>query len=115
MPWCNSVVWKLVIVVSWPPCCVPVLAKTLPILPISAPLDPETACLVKKVAHLGAHVPKARRRAEQDRIGLGQLIHLGDRNLGEGWPGRLGATRFPHRLGHQLRYLEQADLGAGHL
>ncbi len=37
MPWCSSVVWNQVIVVSWPPCWVPVEAKTLPTLPTSAP------------------------------------------------------------------------------
>ena len=38
MPWCKRVEWKLVIVVSWPPCWVAVDVKTLPTLPINDPL-----------------------------------------------------------------------------
>ncbi len=37
MPWWNSTVWKLVRVVSWPPCCEAVEVKTEPTLPTSAP------------------------------------------------------------------------------
>jgi hypothetical protein len=39
IPWWSNVVWKLVIVVSYPPCWLAVLAKTLPTLPTSAPVS----------------------------------------------------------------------------
>jgi len=37
MPWCSSTVWKLVSVVSWPPCCEAVEVKAEPTLPTSLP------------------------------------------------------------------------------
>ena len=55
-----SVVTKLMMVLSFPP-PVPVLVKTLPTLPTSAPLHPEAAGLVEEVAHLCGHVAEARR------------------------------------------------------
>ena len=36
MPWCSSVVWNDVIVISCPPCWLWVQVKTLPTLPSSA-------------------------------------------------------------------------------
>jgi hypothetical protein len=37
MPWCRSVLWKLVIVISCAPCWLALLVNTLPTLPTSAP------------------------------------------------------------------------------
>ena len=58
MPWCSSVVWKLVIVVSWPPCCVAALAKTLPTLPISAPRIHSGPVWSRKLRICAAMLPK---------------------------------------------------------
>ena len=67
------------IVVSWPPCWVALEANTLPTLPTSAPFIHRPAGLVPEVAHLGGHVAEAGRRAEDDRVVVGELVAARDR------------------------------------
>ena len=66
IPWCSSVVWNDVIVVSWPPCCVPVDANTLPILPTSAPFIHRPPVWSRNVRIWPAMLPK--------RVGVPKMI-----------------------------------------
>jgi hypothetical protein len=58
MPWCSKVVWKLVSVVSCPPCCVAVLANTLPTLPMSLPPAHRPPVWSRKLRICAAMLPK---------------------------------------------------------
>ena len=78
------------------------------------PVEPQVARPIEEVAHLGTHVAKSRRGAEDDRVGLGQLGRLGDGNVGEHLAGLRGAAGPQRLVGHQFGNLREADLGAGH-
>ena len=97
------------IVVSWPPCWVAVRGEDAADLADQRALHPQAAGLVEEVAHLRRHVAEAGRRAEDDRVVIGELVDGGDRRrlveLDAGLPGDL--------LRHQLRHALDVDLGAG--
>jgi hypothetical protein len=93
------VVWKLVNVVSCPPCCVAVEANTLPIFPISDPFGPQRSRLIEEIAYLRGHIAEARWSAKDDGVRVGQLVHGRDRHFGErGFRPML----FQHIVGNQL-------------
>ena len=58
MPWCSSVVWNEVMVVSWPPCWLAVLEKTLPTLPTRAPAQQSPPVWSRKLRICAAMLPK---------------------------------------------------------
>ena len=58
MPWCSRVVWKERMVLSWPPCWVAVEVKTLPTLPIKAPLTHRPPVWSRKLRICAAIMPK---------------------------------------------------------
>jgi hypothetical protein len=70
-------------------------------------LDPETAGLVEKAAHLARHIAKARGHAKQDGIVVGQF----------GWAGDLcgliglAACVLEDILGHGFGHALDGDLG----
>jgi hypothetical protein len=53
-------------------------------------LHPQPPGLVEEVTYLGAHVAEARGRAEDDRVGLSQLVRHRHRDVGERLAGGLG-------------------------
>jgi hypothetical protein len=112
IPRCSSVVWKDVIVVSCPPCCVPVDVKTLPTdaadLADHRARHPQAAGLVEKIPHLGGHVAEAGRRAEDDGVVFGQLLRLGERCV----LCQLHSGLSRGLLGHQLRHPLDRHLGS---
>jgi len=106
MPWWSSVVWKLSMVDSWPPCWVAELVKTLPDLADELALGPELARCVEELAHLAGHVPEPGRRAEDDGAGFSQVVDDGDGHVGERLLGLCRAHGFDYvggqSLGHAL-------------
>ena len=66
-------------------------------------------------ASAAAHVAEPRRRAEDDGVGLAELVGLDHRDVGEGRPGPLCADLLEGLVGDQLGDLEQRDLGPGDL
>src|SRR5271163_3307733 len=101
-------------VVSWPPCWVPTLANTLPILLISGAARPVPTALIEKITHLGAHVAEARGCAEDDRVGVGKLVHPRRRNVGERSARVLCAALLEYVVGYELGNLKNAGLHICH-
>ena len=66
MPWCNSTVWVLRIVLSWPPCWVAVLANTEPTLPTNLPAIHSPPVWSRKFFMCAAMLPK--------RVGTPKMI-----------------------------------------
>ena len=63
-------------VVSWPPRCVADDAKAPPTLPWRAP-SPIGPSLDEEACHVGRHPAKARARAYDDRVVLGEVVRAG--------------------------------------
>ena len=80
IPWCSSVVWKLVIVVSWPPCWLAVLAKTLPTLPIRAP-ESQSLVVRSRKLRIWAHMLP-------NRVGVPKMIA----SASASWSGSMTGT-----------------------
>jgi hypothetical protein len=85
-----------------------VLVKALPTLPTSAPFA-QTSGLIEKVSHLGSHVAKARRRAEDDGVGIRQLRWISDRDVGESRTGNGGTALFQYLGGDEFRHLPKGS------
>jgi len=93
---------------------VAVAVNTLPTLPISA-FCPEGAGLIPEIAHLRRHVAKARGRAHDDRVVLGQLVHRRNWSfliqLDPDLPGLLFRNQFRHTFDHDFDALHLGGAG----
>ncbi len=78
-PKCSRLVMIENRVVSLPPCWVADEVKAAPTLPFSALARPQAAGLVEEVGHLRGHAAKARARADDDGVVVGQVLDRGDR------------------------------------
>src|SRR6476659_4441112 len=114
-------------VVSWPPCWVPVLANTLPTLPTSAPFIQRPPVWSRKLRICAHMLPK---RVGVPRmmpssfasatVAMGGLVQLHPRLLGDLFRHQLGNTldrdlSIRHRessFGDRLRHLLDVAIGA---
>ena len=96
-------------VVSWPPCCVPVEAKHATNFSDQGTLAPQSAGLVEEIAHLRSHVSKTRWRAEDNRVGFGKFVYRGDRYVRKTSLGGLGAVFFQDVVGDKFCDLVQRN------
>ena len=107
--------WKLVNVISCPPCCVRVEANTLAIFPISDPFGPQGSRPMEEIARLRGHVAEARWSAKDDGVRVGQLLHGRDRHFGERGFRCFRPMLLEHIVGNQLGHLVQGHLSPRHL
>jgi hypothetical protein len=68
-------------------------------------LDPQSAGLIEKVAHLCAHVSEPGRSSDRGCIRTRQVIDAGDRYVRKRRPGFPRLCPLQSRLGNQLRNL----------
>src|SRR5690625_902157 len=84
-------------------------------LVLESAFGPQRPQLVEEIAHLPTHVAVTRRRTEDDRVRLDQLLWRRHGNVGKRRPRRLGAGFLEYAIGNQLGYLQQRYFGAFHL
>jgi hypothetical protein len=72
IPWCRRVEWNEVIVVYLPAVLGGRRGEDAADFADQRPLDPKRAGLVEEVAHLCRHVAEAGRRAEDNRVVVGE-------------------------------------------
>jgi hypothetical protein len=76
---------------------------------------PQTAGLVEEVAHLGAHVAESGRGAENDGIGLCEVVRFCHWNPRKCLSGCFGSAFYEHFVRHQFRDLKNFHLGSVNL
>jgi hypothetical protein len=107
MPWCISVVTKLIIVLSLPPPRAGA-GKDAADLADQPTLDPESTSLVQEVPHLRRHVAEAGGGAKDDGIVIAQFL---GRSNGRGLV-ELRASLLGHIGRHGFRHTLEGDFDA---
>ena len=97
-------------VVSWPPCWLAVLAKTLPTLPIRPPLAQILPVRSRKLRIWAAMLPNRVGVPKMIASASRSLVGLDHRHVGEGRLRPLRPALLQRLVGHQLRDLEERDL-----
>ena len=87
-------------------------SKNAPNLANEGTVEPKSAGLIEKIAHLAAHVSEASWRTENDSVGLRKLIDRGHWHLGQSGLGGLGTVFFEHIVRSELRHLIERDFCA---